>query len=234
MAEEKKPFKGRGSYLKNYWLNMTPEQKKAHAEKAAAAANIVKRAKAEARAKLYSETKAVLSTASFMLPEVDKPDQLAIDKVIELAQKRFSLKRIRAAFPLMSDKSWKNLTSYAFKSNVSDAEQAAMMFQNAASAHQKVLKKRIKVLKEDIALWKKNNPDKPVPGAMREMLFAAEDQHFKVESDSIQNSHRVGAFDGKKNKGSSGVLVKFNVSRPLEKTVEPAIEAVSVRVPSGD
>ncbi len=201
-------------HLKAYQETATPEELARRTQKA----RDTREARREER-RLIAEsavdsTKSLVETVGIKINEIDKPPQIAIDKCVELASKRVPLKKIRNLFGHMSDKAWENLKNYAFREEVARPEDAGFTIQKNAEAHAKVLKKRIKELREIIDQMKAS--DKPVGVSVLEMLYKAEDDLYQVQTTAIEKSYRVGAFGNKKKSGSGGIVVKFNLSRPPE------------------
>ncbi len=201
-------------HLKAYQETATPEELARRTQKA----RDTREARREERRLLaesaVDSTKSLVETVGIKINEIDKPPQIAIDKCVELASKRVPLKKIRNLFGNMTDKAWENLKNYAFREEVARPEDAGFTIQKNAEAHAKVLKKRIKELREIIDQMKEKN--KPVGVSVLEMLYKAEDDLYQVQTTAIEKSYRVGAFGNKKKSGGGGIVVKFNLSRPPE------------------
>ncbi len=212
--------------LKEYYASLSPEQKEAIREKNRLKGIETKKRKAADKAEALSQTKGILLAAGISIPEVDRPPQAAIEKVVELAGKRLTLARIKKVFPGISDKAWENLKTHAFKEGIANPNDAGLRIQKNAESHVKVLKKRIKDLKARIADYDSKNQQWN-PTTMLEMLHKAEDDLFQVETTAIEKSYRVGAFGNKNKKGSGGITVKFNIPRPppviVEKDITPIV-----------
>lgn len=201
-------------HLKAFLETATPEELARRTQKARDARVANRAARMILQDSAVDSTKSLVQTVGIKINEIDKPPQIAIDKCVELASKRVPLKKIRNLFGIMTDKAWENLKNYAFREEVARPEDAGFTIQKNAEAHSKVLKKRIKEIREIIDDMKLKN--KPVGMSVLEMLYKAEDDLYQVQTTAIEKSYRVGAFGNKKKTGSGGIVVKFNLSRPPE------------------
>lgn len=166
--------------------------------------------------------------ANMFIPEVENPPKEAVEFVLESLKKRIPYKRIREAFPGIGEKAWKNLTSSSHKHMVSDPEQASLVLQKEAEVHERILRKRELMIRDQIKKFEANFPDKGIPEYLLQMLFDAQDKKMTVRSQSLLRAHTVGGLGGKKGKTNNNFMFKFNTPRPPKmKVVEAVAKAIT-------
>lgn len=209
--------------IEKYWASMTPDEKLLARKRINEKASETKKKRAAERERALVESKGHVAASGLSIPEVDRPPQEAIEKVVELSGKRVGLAAIRKVFAGISDKAWENLKTYAFKEGVATPNDAGIRIQKNAENHAKVLRKRIKDLKDRLAAHDNSKRLLFNPQAILLMLHKAEDDLYEVETKAIEKSYRVGAFGNKKGKSGGGIILKLNIPRPPEIVIEKDI-----------
>lgn len=215
---------GTGKPLVAYLEGLSEEERQEHIRRRIAATKAHFAKRREEKALLVQQAKEAF--AKLFIPDIEPPPIQAIEFVIEGLHKRVPLKEIRAAFPNIGEKAWKNLTSSTHKHMVSDPEQASLVLQKEADAHERILRKRENLIKRQMKVFEEKN--KPVPFELLEMLFKAQDKKMSVRSQALLRSHQVGGLGGKKGKVNNNFSFKFNTPRPQPKVVNEVVEVAAV------